>query len=54
MLDNKPLIAKDLLHSASLVDEKGREVPITRDMINQACEKIERNLEQQRQKIQPC
>lgn len=54
MLDNKNIISKEILHSASLVDEKGHEVPITRDMINQAFEKIEKNLEQQRQRNQPC
>lgn len=46
MLENIQLIQEDLLHSASVVDAKGQEVPITQEMINQACEKIEKNLEQ--------
>jgi hypothetical protein len=29
-------------HGAAVIDKQGREIPITEDMIKQACEKLER------------
>ena len=31
----------DALHSACLIDENGKEVPITRDMIRHSCQQLE-------------
>lgn len=39
----------DPLHSACVVDENGREIPITRDMIRQSCEQLEKEGQQQEQ-----
>ena len=46
----------DYLHSAAIVDANGKETPITDEMINTVCEKIERALTAKRQQnsLQRC
>ena len=43
----------EFLHSAAIIDANGREIAITADMIDQACDKLAQQFEQFKGKTKP-